>query len=69
MITLLALAALSCPETKMQNVSGFPWNEEDRKVLAQTKKRCGELYDDSPCVKLFRKWGERDYSVICGAEK
>lgn len=61
------LAALSCPEVKMQNVSGHPWNGYDKEILQQAKKRCGELYSDSPCVKLFRKWGKQDYSVICGA--
>lgn len=66
MISLLLYLALSCPETKMQNVSGFPWNDYDQEMLAQAKKRCGEIYKEAPCVKLFRKWGKQDYSVVCG---
>ena len=67
-MTILLLLSLSCPTVKMQNVSGYPWNDYDRSILKQTTKRCGELYPDAPCVKLFRKWGKQDYSVICGSE-
>lgn len=63
---LLFTLAMACPQVKYQNVTKFPWNEEDKKTLVQAQKRCGELYPDAPCVKLFRKFGERDYSVICG---
>jgi hypothetical protein len=56
-----------CPRTTMINTSGFPWNGHDRKTLKYTKKRCGEIYPDAPCVKWFKKWGKQDYSVICGA--
>lgn len=63
---LAAMMALSCPVTKMQNVTKYPWNDHDRAILAQAKKRCGELYSDSHCVKLFRKYGKQDYSVVCG---
>ena len=55
-----------CPRTTMTNISGYPWNDYDRSILKQAKKRCGEIYPDAPCVKLFRKWGKQDYSVICG---
>ena len=58
--------ALSCPAVKMQNVSGHPWNDHDKGVLSQCKIRCQKLYSDAPCVKLFRKFGQRDYTVICG---
>ena len=54
----------------MQNVTKFPWNDYDRKELKYAEKRCGEIYGESgKCVKLFRKWGERDFSVVCGASK
>lgn len=66
---IFALLALSCPATVMQNVSSYPWNAYDRKILRQAQKRCGELYDDSPCVKLFRKYNKVQYSVICGKGK
>lgn len=69
MISFLLASALSCPKTKMVNTSGYPWNDYDKSILAQTRQRCGEIYADSPCVKLFKKWGKQDYSVICGAKK
>jgi hypothetical protein len=66
MITLSILMNLLCSEPKMQNVSRYPWNAFDRSTLRQAKKRCGELYPDDPCVKLFRKYEKLSYSVICG---
>ena len=63
MIVLL----MNCPLPVMQNVTKFHWNSYDRTILVQAQKRCGELYPGSICVKLFRKFGVQDYSVICGA--
>lgn len=63
------LIALSCPTPVMQNVSKEPWNDYDRSMLAQTEKRCGEIYPTAPCVKLFRKYNRKQYSVICGKKK
>ena len=55
-----------CPKTKIVNTSGYKWNNFDATTLNISKRRCGELYSQSPCVKTFTKWGERDYRVICG---
>lgn len=66
---LKIILALSCSATVMQNVSTEPWNDYDKKELKYAQKRCGEIYDDSPCVKLFRKFDKQQYSVICGKEK
>lgn len=66
---LILVAALSCPKPVMLNETSFPWNKRDYQVLRQVKKRCGEIYPDAPCVKLFKKYGDgHDYSVICGAK-
>ena len=53
----------------MLNTSKFPWNDYDQSMLKQAEKRCGELYDDSPCVKLFKKYDKLSYTVICGEKK
>lgn len=66
---IFLLAALSCPAPVMQNVSGYPWNDYDREELRYCERRCKEIYSDAPCVKLFRKFGKKDYSVICGGKK
>ncbi len=68
-MTWLVALSLACSAVKMQNTTSFPWNDYDRSILKQAQTRCGELYSDAPCVKLFRKWGPQDYSVICGAKK
>jgi hypothetical protein len=69
MSTLLVLLALSCPATKLQNTSLYPWDKEDKKYLATAKRRCGQLYPDSPCLKLFKKFDELSYIAICGEEE
>ena len=66
-MTFLLLMALTCAEPKMQNTSQEPWNDYDKSILKQAQKRCGELYNDAQCVKLFRKYRPRQYTVICGS--
>lgn len=66
---VILITAAACPSTKMLNTSGHPWNDYDKSILAQTKRRCGQIYPDAPCVKLFKKWGKQDYSVVCGAKE
>ena len=66
---ILLLAALSCSPPVMQNVSKYPWNDYDKKEMKMAEKRCGELYSDAPCLKLWRKFGDRMYTAICAQEK
>jgi len=69
MITFLLVAALNgCPAVKMENKTKFPWNDFDKTSLRKAQSHCGMIYDRSPCVKRFIKWGERDYSVVCGGK-
>lgn len=65
---VLVFAAAVCQPPKLENKTKFPWNDFDKKTLKGAATRCGQKYPNSPCVKLFRKHGERDYSVICGAK-
>jgi hypothetical protein len=58
-----------CPKTKIVNTSGLPWVENDQKTLEHSKKRCGQIYFDSPCVKVFEKYNFQAYRVICGEKK
>lgn len=60
----VALAA-TCPETKLIGFNG-PLNEDDTAALNSAKKRCGEIYPESPCLKTFEKRGELNYRAICG---
>ena len=60
--------ALTCSLTLMENRTEFDWNDYDRAHLTTAKKRCGEIYKSSPCLKLFIKRTPSDYSAICGKE-
>lgn len=64
---LAVLLALSCPEPTLVNQTDKPWNKRDMQVLSYAKVRCSKIYKDSPCVKIFKKYGDgHDYSVVCG---
>lgn len=63
LITIMA----TCPATIYQNVSKEPWNAYDYKVYDRALVRCKELDEEMPCVKLYRKYKPRQYTVICGA--
>jgi hypothetical protein len=66
-MNLLLIMALSCPPTKVKNLTNFPWNAFDQKSLEHATKRCGQIYIKSPCLKVFRKVDERDYQATCGS--
>ncbi len=66
--TILLVAALSCGKPQLMNLTKFPWNDFDSQTLTRATKRCGEIYKQAPCVKVFFKTGEQDYRVICGKE-
>ncbi len=64
MIVALLLAA--CPKVYEVNKSGFPWNEHDKETKNYCQKRCTELYEDAPCLKLFKKYDKMSYTCLCG---
>lgn len=66
---MLVLVALSCPNVKMLNRTEYAWNQHDRETLAFAQKRCAQLYPEAPCLKVFRKRGKQDYSVLCGRKR
>lgn len=65
MILTIILAA-NCAAPIMINKTDKEWNEQDYNHLAIAKKRCGQIYKNSACVKKFIKRTETDYSVVCG---
>lgn len=62
---ILTFAMANCPETKIVNHTKT-WNEQDQKTLDRAKKRCGQLYPEAPCVKVFTKKDDSTYTVACG---
>lgn len=65
MIIFTLLLSLSCPKTTIINHTKI-WTEQDQKTLKGAEKRCGELYEDSPCLKTFIKKEELLYNAVCG---
>lgn len=61
------LGAKSCPKTILKG-----WDNEsemtipDRSAYARAKKHCGQLYKQSPCLKVFEKVSFQNYYAICG---
>ena len=68
----LFFAVVTCSPTKVDNRIELNENmtKKDVDILVQAKKRCGQIYKDSPCVKrlIIKKddWGDRMYSIACG---
>lgn len=67
MIFLLTLM-LSCPLVKIVNKTDT-WTDRDQKTLEKAFIRCGELYKKSRCLKVFTKYPNNHYSVICGEQQ
>lgn len=68
MSILIFAMAFSCGPIQIMNTSKYEWNSYDAATLAHAKKRCGEIYRRSPCLKVFFKVDKQDYKAICGAE-
>lgn len=67
--TALPIYLTTCPEVIISNTSGYEWNEHDDKMLDYSEKRCYSIYKNSPCLKTFEKYDERDYRAICGRQE
>ena len=66
MLILLLALNLSCPNTKVLNISKEPFNKRDRENLSFSKKRCKKIFKDSPCLLKFMKKSELNYWACCG---
>lgn len=71
--TLIFTSALfinsSCPATVFQNDSKENWTRYDYEMYAVAQKRCGEIDENTPCLKLFKKYNIQQYTAICGEEE
>ena len=65
---LLYMTALACMQPNMINKTKYPWNQHDRETMRYCQKRCPQIYEDSPCLSRFIKFGKQDYHCICGQE-
>ena len=55
---------LQCSEPEIVNYTK-EWNQFDQDTLNRAKRRCGQIYKDAPCIKVFMKLAEKNYHVIC----
>ena len=69
LLAVFLASSFNCAPTNFENKTKFPWNENDKWNYETAVVGCAKKYKKSPCVKLFRKWDERDYSVICAKEQ
>lgn len=53
----------SCP--KVRDIGG-PFTTVDKQNKEVARKRCGEIYPSSPCLKVFAKMAAYTYRAICG---
>lgn len=68
MTALAFYLSFVCSSTIMLNTSREPWEKYDYDMLDQAKENCVKHYLDAPCVKLFKKFDRKQYSVVCGLE-
>lgn len=61
----LSCSSKICSKIIVINDTGI-WTDFDQKTLEAAKVRCGQLYKNSPCLKLFKKIEDKTYSAICG---
>ena len=64
MISLILAFNMCLPATFI-NRTEFAWNKFDQQTFLRATKRCGELFENTPCVKQFIKTGKIDYQVVC----
>lgn len=65
-LVLYTAISIQCGEPFIINETQNPVSKYDLEVLEDAKVRCGQLYEDAPCVKKFYIKGNQNYWVICG---
>lgn len=68
MIIPLLAAALYCPTPQLDNKTAT-WTENDQKAILEIGKHgCKDFDPKQPCLVLFTKNAEGDYTAQCGPE-
>lgn len=66
-LILFVVLSANCPPTKLIGFDA-PLTENELQSLNHAKRRCAEIYPESPCLKSFEKRAEQTFWAICGAE-
>ena len=65
-IQVAVTTLLTCATPMFFNDTDHSFNKHDKVMYERNSTRCGKArYSDTPCVKYFRKVGERDYHLVC----
>jgi hypothetical protein len=69
-VALLAcITAAACEKVRLVNMTRT-WDKHDQQEMDDAAARgCKKRFPDMPCLRIFIKLNERDYSVICGGER
>ena len=66
-ISIATAVVMTCSTPIFINDTTYEFNKHDKTMYERNSKRCGKgRYSDTPCVKYFKKVGERDYHLVCG---
>jgi hypothetical protein len=68
MSNVLIAAAIACSSPVLENHTKT-WDKIDQMAEQSAEKRCGQLFPDGPCMKVFIKNEDKDgvhYRVVCG---
>jgi hypothetical protein len=64
---VLMATLIGCPTTQVLN-NTEEWNAQDKQALKTATYSCSVQYDNSPCLKMFKKIEEGVYQALCGAK-
>jgi hypothetical protein len=64
---IITVVLIGCPTTQVLNNTD-EWNAQDKQALKTAEISCGVQYDNSPCLKMFKKIEEGVYQALCGAK-
>lgn len=66
LLLLCCMHANGCDKVRLVNMTKN-WDKHDQEVMDHASATgCKKHFSDMPCLRVFIKLNERDYSVICG---
>lgn len=70
MIAPLFAGALFCASPKLKDETHTPWTQTDQATLLEAQKEgCKRNNPQTPCLYVFVKLGENEYTAVCGPEQ
>lgn len=64
---LIAAGSLYCMTPKLKDDTATKWTETDQAALLEVQKEgCKKADPEQPCLYVFIKLGENEYTAVCG---